>query len=225
MIAQDIRHMIIDELVSVGRVDWMIVRHLHGVDDGDLRLEFNLFDDWRGRDLPLGRHQGFIKFVGASYDDVAAMIDDVYEYVKDDDMAVANLWILARRINMEEDDCLLEHLKQRLPEWQRRRVSEIITSSAVSVVYGGENTYPTTVNGWLRLQSVYASNVYDLAYSIVELVREDRTIDIDTLFKLPPSLIGALVFFGGYRLSLTPADALKVTEPRCLSLLCALALT
>lgn len=224
MIASDIQRLVIDAVASAGHPDWMIVRRMCDSDDGDRRLKFSLFDDWHGRELPFGRHQGFITFVGASYKDVTTMLRDIYSHVKDDDMAVANLWILACRISMKAEDCLLGYIKQLMAESQRNRVFEILASSVVSEAYGGVGVYPETVDGWMRLQFAYESHAHDFGCSIATLVSDGRKIDMDLLFKLPACLISALIFYGGYRLSLTPAEACALAEPRCLALLCAMAL-
>lgn len=224
MIASDIQRLVIDAVASAGRPDWMIVRRMCDSDDGDRWLKFSLFDDWHGRELPFGRHQGFITFVGASYKDVTTMLCDIYSHVKDDDMAVANLWILACRINMKAEDYLLGYIKQLMTESQRNRVFDILASSVVSEAYGGVGYYPETVDGWIRLQCACESCAHDFACSIATLVSDGRKIDMDLLFKLPACLISALIFYCGYRLSLTPAEACALAEPRRLALLCAMAL-
>lgn len=224
MIESDIQKLVIDAITTAGRPDWMIVRRICDSDDGDRRLGFSLFDDWRGRELPFGMHQEFITFVGSSYNEVTAMLRDIYGHVKDDDMAVANLWILAGRISMKAEDYLLGYLKQLMVESQRNRVFEILASSVVSEAYGGVGDYPETVSGWVRLQFAYESHAHDFADAIVTLVSDRRKIDMDVLFKLPACLISALIFYGGYRLSLAPAEACALTEPRRLALLCAMAL-
>ncbi len=224
MIASDIQRLVIDAVASAGRPDWMIVRRMCDSDDGDRRLKFSLFDDWHGRELPFGRHQGFITFAGASYKDVTTMLRDIYGHVKDDEMAVANLWILACRISMEAEDYLLGYIKQLMTESQRNRVFDILASSVVSEAYGGVGYYPETVDGWIRLQCACESCAHDFACSIATLVSDGRKIDMDLLFKLPACLISALIFYCGYRLSLTPAEACALAEPRRLALLCAMAL-
>ena len=152
------------------------------------------------------------------------MLRDIYGHVKDDDMAVANLWILAGRISMKAEDYLLGYLKQLMTEAQRNRVFEILASSVVSEAYGGVGDYPETAGGWVRLQFAYESHAHDFADAIVTLVSDRRKIDMDLLFKLPACLISALIFYCGYRLSLTPAEACALAEPRRLALLCAMAL-
>lgn len=224
MIASDIQRLVIDAVASAGRPDWMIVRRMCDSDDGDRRLKFSLFDDWHGRELPFGRHQGFITFAGASYKDVTTMLRDIYGHVKDDEMAVANLWILACRISMEAEDYLLGYIKQLMTESQRNRVFDILASSVVSEAYGGVGYYPETVDGWMRLQFAYESCEHDFVCSIATLVSDGRKIDMDLLLKLPACLISALVFYGGYSLTLTPSEACVQTEPRRLALLCAMAL-
>lgn len=224
MIASDIQRLVIDAVASAGRPDWMIVRRMCDSDDGDRRLKFSLFDDWRGRELPFGRHQGFITFVGASYEDVTTMLRNIYGHVKDDDMAVANLWILAGRISMKAEDYLLGYLKGIMAEEQRCRVFEILAGSVLLEAYGGAEAYPETIRGWVQLQFAYESRAHDFADQIAELISDGRTIDIDLLFKLPPGLISALIFYGDYRLSMTKNEALAQTEPRRLALLCAMAL-
>lgn len=224
MIASDIQKLVIDAVASAGRPDWMIVRHLCDSCDGDRRLKFSLFDDWRSGGLPFDKHQGFITFVGASCKDVTTMLRYIYGHVKDDDVAVTNLWILARRISMKAEDYLLGYIKRLMTEAQRRSVYEILAAAAVSEAYVGAGDYPETVGGWLRFRFAYEPHAYDFADSIAMLVSDDREIDIDLLFKLPACLISSLIFFGGYRLSLTSAEACAETELRRLALLCADAL-
>lgn len=202
-------------LINRDKPQWMIVRDLNAVFAGDRRLGFSLFDDWQSGRLPFDRHQGFVTFRCAGADGLKAVITALCDAAKEKVCAIGNLWILIDCLNCTNKESFdIQNLFRSLIPLERRRAAfDWIVPYVRDEAYRyipDRNDLPASIGGWMRF--TISSDAHDYAHFLASLIAGDGSIGLADLFKLPPYLIGALVGFMGYRLALSAAEALAVTE-------------
>ncbi len=226
MISKETTDLIVNELIVIDRPDWMIVRRLYESLHEDVHIKFSLFDDWRWKnELPFGKHQGFISFRDATLPEITTLITSLYDKVADNDVAVANLWILTDRITLRTDSDLLSILKKKLPDTQHKRVYKILVDSLRKQVVNNDavEPMPLRLKEWQRYINGYDYKAGELAESILFLVSDRRVVGLADLLLLSPRFVGSLIGFWGVRVHLTPAEAMCITDPHRLAFLAAIA--
>lgn len=225
MIAVDIVKNIADVLKEQPTPCLFIVRKLADVCNGDSIL----FDDLQRKEqLWSDSYSGYVEFVGASLDDILKLLRELYALVGSGDCAVANLWILASRINLstkDEWECE-ELLRTLMGDEQRRRVYTMLAETLTEYMHSYDDAFlPSTLKEWMYIMQFHGERRQaDLVRLLLDLVSDGREVGIAELFQLPPLFIGIAVGMKGYRLSLTAKDALRINDKIRLTLLGAKAL-